>query len=88
MRRRICWFERVEDGVKREVEVSFKGKKELIWKITRSDSDLPKHKQISAIPSPEDWDELESRAENWYRRRALPFEILELIRNERSKSVN
>jgi hypothetical protein len=83
MRRQICWVEKLEDGVKKDVRISFHNR-EVLWDIKRSD--LPRHEQTS-IPTEQDWDELEKRAENWYRRHALPFEILGLIKTERAKAI-
>jgi hypothetical protein len=81
MRRQICWVNRLEDGAKRSVRISFLNR-QVCWNIKRSD--LSEDDQTS-IPTEDDWNELESRAEDWYRRHALPFEILGMIKAQRAK---
>ena len=77
MRRRICWFEREEDGVKREVEAHVAAGPGVVeWKIWREEAD---GRRRSNTPTPADWDELCRRADAWYRRGALPYEELLII---------
>ena len=85
MRRQICWVDRLEDGVKREVNVSFINA-EVVWKIKWSDP-APPPEGHNYAPTSEDWEELQTRAENWYQRRALPFEVLKLIKTVRAKTT-
>lgn len=81
MRREICWFERDEERVKRNVRVSFHGRNRIQWDIRRSDAEP---RAPSELPTKDDWAELERRAADWYCRRALPIEILELIKRQRA----
>jgi hypothetical protein len=77
MRRQICWVEKLEDGVKREVRVSFPGGGQIKWQFKRSDSDKWDY---TSPPSSCDWDSLLVRSEGRYTRRRMPLPDLELVR--------
>lgn len=78
MRREICWSERLEDRVKREVRVSFHGRNAIRWQSKRSDQE---NWEYDFEPSREDWESLLDLAERWYKRKRIPVEVLELIRS-------
>ena len=70
MRRPICWTEKLEGGVKRELRVSFHGSG-LRWQWKRSDEE---NWVYDGTPSSSDWDGLEALAANWYSRHRMPHE--------------
>lgn len=77
MKRDIEWKERLDDGVKRTVRITFPGGGKIKWQFKRSDElqwdyDTP--------PSPEDWAELEEKVEGLYNRRRAAFRDLELVK--------
>jgi hypothetical protein len=77
MRRQICWIERLDDNVKREVRVSFPGQDKIKWQFKRSDR---AEWDYDSAPSSEEWSGLLERAEKYYTRRRVPHEVVELIR--------
>lgn len=84
MRRQLCWSERLEDGVKREVRVTFHGRGELKWQSKRSDAEAWDY----GAPSAADWAELDAHAEDWYRRGRLPLVHRELVRRLRANAAS
>ncbi|OGV62261.1 MAG: hypothetical protein A2498_00340 [Lentisphaerae bacterium RIFOXYC12_FULL_60_16] len=76
MRSPICWTDRLEDGVKREVRVYFHGVSQILWEFRRSDQDDP---DTTTRPTADEWHTLQTIAERWYQRRRLPHEHLERI---------
>jgi len=76
MRKPIGWSERLEDGVKREIRVSFVGERQIKWQFHRSDEE---RWDYESKPSANDWQELLAIARRWYQRRRLPYKHLELI---------
>ncbi len=77
MRRRICWYERNEDGGKREVEAQVAAGAGVVeWKIWQDEEG---GRRRLTTPTADDWDELCRRAADWYRRGALPYEELVII---------
>ena len=77
MRRQICWEEKFEDGLKREIRVSFPGGNKIRWQFKSSDR---LEWDYNSIPTVEDWSALLLRAERRYNRRRMPFRDLELVR--------
>lgn len=77
MRRQVCWVEKLEDGVRREIRVSFPGGRKLKWQFKRSDSPLWDY---DSPPSAEDWAQLLERAEHRYNRRRMPISDVDLIK--------
>jgi hypothetical protein len=82
MRRPLCWTEKLDDGVKREVRVSFQGKG-IRWQWKREDEEKWVY---DAPPTALDWDNLDALAQNWYTRHRLPIEHIERIRRLRKES--
>ncbi|MBP7274664.1 MAG: hypothetical protein KBA51_00500 [Kiritimatiellae bacterium] len=83
MSKPVSWTERLPDGVKREVRVTFLGARDLRWQSLRSDAegwvyDFP--------PSAEDWEALTERIEARYRRRSASLKQVELVRRLRKES--
>lgn len=81
MRRQIKWKERLEDGVRREVRISFPGKNEIKWQFKRSDREKWDY---DTPPTEEDWDELESKLAA-RTQRGNNLRELELIKKIRAK---
>ncbi len=82
MRKMMCWTEKLEGGVKREVRVSFHGKG-LRWQWKRSDEPAWVY---DAPFTTADWDNFEALAENWYTRQRLPREHVDRIKRLRSEA--
>lgn len=83
MRRPVCWTERMEDGIKREVRVNFTGRNAIRWQAKRTDED---HWVYDFPPGDEDWDQLEKAMEARYQRRNVPLKDLELVRTLRNEA--
>ena len=81
--KQVCWVGKLEDGIRRDVRVSFIGRGKLKWQFKRSDAALWDY---DSPPTAEDWSELERRVDAAYQRRHLPYKHLELIRALRSKA--
>ncbi|NCC52401.1 MAG: hypothetical protein EOM20_14445 [Spartobacteria bacterium] len=82
-RRKLGWVDKLEDGVRREVRVTFPGPGIIKWQFKRSDEE---RWDYDTPPSPEDWAFLEERVEAHYRRRRLPLKYVELVRTQAQKS--
>ena len=76
MRREVCWTERLEDGVKRDIRVRFHAG-QIHWQFKRSDAPAWDY---DTPPTRADWEELLIRVENRQRRRSATLEDLALIR--------
>jgi len=85
MRRPLCWTEKLDDGVKREVRVSFSGGRRIRWQAKRSDR---LEWEYDFLPSTGDWDALLDLAERWYNRRRMPLPDLELVRKARTEAAS
>lgn len=75
--RQICWMERGDDGVKREVRVSVQHK-QVKWQFKRDDQE---RWDYDSPASPADWDELLGKMEDRYQRRNVSFDDLVIVRN-------
>lgn len=82
MRRPVSWFERNDDGVKREVSVTIE-KNSVRFDVRLSTESLWRR---GVNPTPADWDTLLQKVENWYRRRNATHEALELVRRLKPKT--
>jgi hypothetical protein len=82
MRKPLCWKEKLDDGVKREVRVSFHGKG-LRWQWKRADEVAWVY---DPTPTESDWDQLEAIALNWYTRARLPREHVDRIKRLRQET--
>jgi hypothetical protein len=75
----------MEDGVKREVRVTFVGARGLRWQSKRADED---HWTYDFPPTREDWDGLIERMEFRYRRRSVSWKLLEMAKRRRSEALS
>ncbi len=76
MQRQICWVDRIEDGVKREVRVTIQ-RQEVKWQFKRSDEERWNY---DSPPSADDWDLLLQKVENRYQRRTATHEDVLLVK--------
>ena len=81
--RQICWIEKLDDGVKRDVRVSVQ-RGHVKWQFKRSDQD---RFDYDSPPTRDDWDNFMERMENRYHRRNVSFDDLELVRVARAKAL-
>ena len=77
MKADIEWIEKLDDGVKRKIRITFLGKGKMKWQTKRSDEEMWDY---DTPPSPEDWNHLEEKVGSLYNRRRIPFKNLELVR--------
>jgi hypothetical protein len=76
MHRQICWVDRLEDGIKREVRVTvLRG--EVKWQFKLATEERWDYKSPA---SRDDWDSLLQRVENRHQRRNATLADLELVR--------
>ena len=83
MQRQICWIDRLEDGVKREVRVTVENTL-LKWQFKRSDEERWDYK---GPPTKEDWDTLLQKVDNRYHRRTASHGNLELVKRLHAKAT-
>jgi hypothetical protein len=83
MMRQVCWNERLEDGVRREVRVAVQ-RGQVKWQFKRTDEE---HWDYTTPPTRADWDALVERMEDRYQRRNVSHDDLELVRRERGKAA-
>ena len=83
VKRNLEWTDRLEDGTKRKVRVSFPGKGKVRWQFQLSDRE---GWDYDSPPTPEDWENLEDTLEGLYRRRRAKYELLESVRKLRRKA--
>ena len=83
MSKPVIWTERLPDGVKREVRVTFLGARDIRWQSLRSDEDRWVY---DFLPSAADWDVLCERMDARYRRRAVSLKQVELVQHRRKES--
>jgi hypothetical protein len=79
----IEWVEKLDDGVKRKIRITFLGKGNMKWQTKRSDEEMWDYK---TPPSSDDWNHLEEKMESLYNRRRASFKHLELVRKLRKDS--
>ena len=76
MQRQVCWVEKLEDDVKREVRVGVQGG-QVRWQFKLSTEEKWDY---SSPPTVADWDNFMERMENRYQRRNIKLSDLELVR--------
>lgn len=76
MQRQICWVERQEDGIRREIRVTVL-RDRVAWQ-TRRETD--ERWDYAPPVSASDWDALLTRVENRYQRRTATHADLQLVR--------
>lgn len=82
MKNQVCWTEKLEDGIRREIRVTF-SRNGLKWQVKRSDVE---RWDYDTPPTAADWSELEERVLNRYQRRAVPYKDLEQVRAARARA--
>lgn len=80
MKADIEWVDRLDDGVKRKVRITFLGKGKMKWQSKRSDEE---YWDYDTPPSSADWEALEDKVSSLYNRRRIAFKHLELVRKLR-----
>ena len=80
MKADIEWVERLDDGVKRKIRITFLGKGKMKWQTKRSDEE---YWDYDTPPSSEDWDTLQEKMDSLYNRRRASFKNVELVRKLR-----
>jgi len=83
MMRQVCWIEKLEEGVKRDVRVGVEGGK-VKWQFKRSDQE---RFDYTTPPTREDWDHFLERMENRYQRRNVSYDDLQLVRSAMAKAL-
>ena len=82
-RRKIGWVDKLDDGVRRDIRVTFPGSGKIKWQFKRSDAE---GWDYDTPPTREDWQMLEQKIEAHYRRRRLPLKYLELVQKQAKQS--
>lgn len=83
MHRQICWMDKAEDGVKREVRVEIQ-RQEIKWQFKRADEERWNYK---LPPSKEDWDALLERVFNRHQRRNATLADMEFVRRQHAAAT-
>lgn len=83
MKADIEWVEKLDDGIKRKVRITFLGKGKMKWQVKRSDEEFWDY---DTPPSSEDWDHLEEKMASLYNRRRESYKNVELVRKLRKAS--
>ena len=83
MQRLICWVEKLDEGVKREVRVSFHGGR-IAWQFKLSTIETWDY---TSPPTLADWDALLEKVEKRYQRRNVAFKTVELTRRCREEAL-
>jgi retron-type reverse transcriptase len=79
----IEWVEKLEQGVKRKIRITFLGHNKIKWQFKRSDEDFWDY---DTPPTSTDWNTLEEKMNGLYNRRRTPFKNLELVRLLKKKA--
>ena len=80
MRRPVSWVEREEDGVKVEIRVTFQDARHIRWQFQRADA---ARWEYDRAPTADQWQTLERKVEDRYRRRAAAYKDIEQVRRAR-----
>lgn len=83
MKADIEWVEKLDDGVKRKIRITFTGKTLMKWQTKRSDEDMWDY---DTPPSPEDWQAIEEKIDTLYHRRRQPYKHVELVKKLRKEA--
>jgi len=83
MMRQICWIEKNDDGIKRDVRWSVeRGKVKWQFKL-----DTEERFDYDTLPTREDWENFLERMEARYQRRNVSFDDLQLARTAMQKAL-
>lgn len=83
MMRQVCWIEKLDDGVKREIRVAVE-RNQVKWQFKRSDEE---RWDYTTPATREDWDHFMERMEDRYQRRNVSFDDLQRVRMARAKAL-
>ncbi|MDF7798449.1 hypothetical protein P4C99_03195 [Pontiellaceae bacterium B1224] len=83
MKADIEWVDKLDDGVKRKVRITFTGKTQMKWQTKRSDEEMWDY---DTPPTAEDWDAIEEKIDILYHRRRQPYKRVELIKKLRKEA--
>lgn len=83
MRADIEWVERLDDGVKRKIRITFPGQGKMKWQSKRSDEE---RWDYDTPMTADDWENLETKVASLYNRKRASFKNLELVRALRKKA--
>ena len=83
MKADIEWVEKLDDGIKRKIRITFLGKGRMKWQTKRSDEE---RWDYDTPPTSDDWKTLEEKVEALYNRRRTPFKNLELVRKLKAEA--
>ena len=84
MKRDYEWVEKLEDGTRRTVRVSFPGGGKIVW-MGRRDGDEGWNRNMT--PTTEDWDIVEKKIRGRYNRRRASIKDVELVVAMRQKDA-
>jgi len=76
MHRQICWVERSEAGIKREVRVNV-NRGTVKWQFK---AETDERWDYTTPPTTTDWDNLLERVENRYQRRNVSYDDAQMVR--------
>lgn len=82
MKRQICWIDRQEDGVRREIRVTVM-RDHLKWQFKLENEE---RWDYDSQPSPAIWDEFLVKVENRYQRRTASHADIMLVRRLHEKA--
>lgn len=83
MKADIEWIERLDNGLKRKIRITFLGKGKMKWQTKRSDEE---YWDYDTPPSSADWDTLQDKMDSLYNRRRESFKNVELVRKLRKNA--
>ncbi len=83
MHRQICWVERGDDGVRRELRVTVH-RGQVKWQFK---AETDERWDYTSPPTPADWDNLLERVENRYQRRNISYDDCQLVRRYHAEAV-
>jgi hypothetical protein len=76
MHRQICWVEKNEDGVKREIRVNV-SRGAVKWQFK---AETDERWDYTTPPTTDDWNNLMERLENRYHRRNVSYDDYQLVK--------
>lgn len=85
MRRMICWTERLADGAKREVRITFLPGEQIKWQYKRSDEE---RWDYDTPPTKADWELLLEKTHGFYNRRRATLKQLETVQRLAGQESN
>ena len=83
MHRQICWIERGDDGVRRELRVTVH-RGQVKWQFK---AETDERWDYTTPQTPADWDNLLERVENRYQRRNISYDDCQLVRRHHAEAV-